>query len=607
MKKILLACVCSIGLFSITQAAETELFGPNVHLYTPSDDPAAIANEIKDIASRMRPGQFSDERHAILFMPGDYTAVGTIEVGYYTHLAGLGQHPNDVLLDNISTPTAFAPSKNVLCNFWRTAENFRVNKSDRLPLEWAVSQAAPIRRVISERRVMYDMGGMASGGFTADCIFLEAAGSKTQQQWYTRNSHIEKGSDGINPGGWNYAYQGVTFGPRANLKNNSDNWSVSRKNMGWGNVSREELTPVIREKPYLFVNGKGEFKVFKPALRRDCKGPSYTQSTNSEGIVLDLVQDFFIAKPGVSAQALNKALEQGKHLFFTPGLYELEEPLVITNSSTIVMGIGLATLIPAKGNIEAAITVEDDVDDVTICSLMFDARYDSKWLLRTGSAERGPRLACPADPMLLADLFFRVGGVVETPTNVEIMAEINTNRAICDHFWLWRADHGKGVGWTQNTCRNGLVVNGNGVTTYGLCNEHTQEYQTVWNGEWGHCFFYQSETPYDMQRQSDYMSHGGTVFGYASYKVGDHVKEHYASMMGIYDVFTKTGGAKIVAENSIEVPDREGVHIHHACNFGISRFGGGFNYLINGQVPSTQFKKGRYYIIDYGKDLPDDE
>ena len=227
MKKILLACVCSIGLFSITQAAETELFGPNVHLYTPSDDPAAIANEIKDIASRMRPGQFSDERHAILFMPGDYTAVGTIEVGYYTHLAGLGQHPNDVLLDNISTPTAFAPSKNVLCNFWRTAENFRVNKSDRLPLEWAVSQAAPIRRVISERRVMYDMGGMASGGFTADCIFLEAAGSKTQQQWYTRNSHIEKGSDGINPGGWNYAYQGVTFGPRANLKNNSDNWSVS--------------------------------------------------------------------------------------------------------------------------------------------------------------------------------------------------------------------------------------------------------------------------------------------------------------------------------------------------------------------------------------------
>ncbi|MBP5318500.1 MAG: hypothetical protein J6Y77_03765, partial [Paludibacteraceae bacterium] len=126
-------------------------------------------------------------------------------------------------------------------------------------------------------------------------------------------------------------------------------------------------------------------------------------------------------------------------------------------------------------------------------------------------------------------------------------------------------------------------------------------------GEWGRCFFYQSETPYDMQRQEDYMSHGGTVKGYASYKVGDHVKEHYASMMGIYDVFTKTGGAEIVAENSIEVPQRTGVHIHHACNFGISRHGGGFNYVINGQVPSSHFKKGRWYILDYGEDLPEEE
>jgi len=95
------------------------------------------------------------------------------------------------------------------------------------------------------------------------------------------------------------------------------------------------------------------------------------------------------------------------------------------------------------------------------------------------------------------------------------------------------------------------------------------------------------------------MSHNGTVNGYASYKVADHVQHHYAAMMGIYDVFTKTGGAEIVAESSIEVPNHEGVRVHHACNFGLSRNGGGFNFVINQSVPSTHHKKGRYYILDY--------
>ncbi|MBP5259272.1 MAG: glycoside hydrolase family 16 [Paludibacteraceae bacterium] len=576
------------------------LLGDNIIVFHDTDDMREIARIVNDLESSMRRGQFSDNRYAVYFAPGDYTQAGMLNVGYYTTMAGLGITPYEVKVSNISTPAPL-PRKNALCTFWRSLENLSVIATDGKDFHWGVSQAAPIRRVVSQRQVIYDMGGYGSGGFTADCCFKKSAGSKSQQQWYTRNSYIENGSDGINPGGWNFAYQGVEFGPKTNLTKNSDNWADNHNRHGWENVSRVELTPVIREKPFLYLGKDGRYKVFRPLLRRDCKGISYTENDPGEGDSFDLIDNFYIARPGVTAATLNEALRQGKHLFFTPGIYELEAPVIVENSGTIVLGTGMATLVPGDGNTDAALVLDDGVEDVTVASLLFDAYYSSRCLMRVGSPEQAGKLSCPFDPCLLADLFFRVGGVKETPTHADIMLEINGNRVIGDHFWIWRADHGKGVGWDMNTCKNGLVVNGNGVTVYGLLNEHCQEYQTLWNGEFGSCYFYQSESPYDPYDQSLYMSHDGTVRGYASYKVADHVQNHYACMMGMYDVFVHTQGAEIVIENSIEVPETPEVRIHHACNFGLSRPSGGFNYVINGQVPSTFQKKGRSYILDYPK------
>ena len=613
MKKSHILTLCALLLGALTCHAETEfipattpdytaytdpLLGDHVIVFHDTDNMKEIARIINDLESSMRREQFSENRYAIYFAPGNYTKAGILNIGYYTSMAGLGITPYEVKVNNISTPAPLRKN-NALCTFWRSLENLSVIATDCKEMHWGVSQAAPIRRVVSERQVIYDMGGYGSGGFTADCYFKKSAGSRSQQQWYTRNSYIERGSDGINPGGWNFAYQGVEFGKRTDLAKNSDNWASNPNRIGWENVSRVELTPIIREKPFLYLGKDGRYKVFRPALRRDCKGVSYTQTHAGEGDSFDLVNSFFIAKPGVSAATLNQALDQGKHLFFTPGIYEMEAPLVVQNSGTILLGTGLATLVPGKGNTDAALVIDDDVEDVTVASLMFDARYSSRCLMRVGSPEKAGKLACPFDPCLLADLFFRVGGVIDEPTNADIMLEINGNRVIGDHFWIWRADHGKGVGWDKNTSKNGLVVNGNGVTIYGLLNEHCQEYQTLWNGENGACYFYQSETPYDPYDQKMYMSHDGSVRGYASYKVADHVKHHFACMMGMYDVFVHTKGAHIVIENSIEVPDTPEVKIHHACNFGLSRPSGGFNFLINGQVPSTNQNNGRYQIVDY--------
>ena len=82
---------------------------------------------------------------------------------------------------------------------------------------------------------------------------------------------------------------------------------------------------------------------------------------------------------------------------------------------------------------------------------------------------------------------------------------------MADQIWLWRADHGAGAAWATNPTKNGLVVNGENVTIYGLFNEHHEEYQTLWNGNGGRVYFYQSELPYDVpdQRLLDERHHPG--------------------------------------------------------------------------------------------------
>lgn len=69
-----------------------------------------------------------------------------------------------------------------------------------------------------------------------------------------------------------------------------------------------------------------------------------------EGEILDLLNEFYVVKPGVSAEYMNKQLVAGKHLLITPGMYELSEPLHVTRPNTIILGIGWATLIPGEKN-----------------------------------------------------------------------------------------------------------------------------------------------------------------------------------------------------------------------------------------------------------------
>lgn len=583
---------------------EIELFGPNLYIYCPSDDKAALSKEINDIHDYMFRREFGENRYAFYFKPGNYKNTEYLNIAYYTHIGGLGKTPYEVEMNNVITPAPL-PSNNATCTFWRSAENLSIMGSSSMDpwasFMWAVSQAAPIRRIYSQRNGYYQWqwDGWCSGGFTADCYFEARSGSYSQQQWYTRNSYVNLGSQGYSAGGWNIAYQGVEFGPGVNMSNHSDNWGRAGDTQ-WNNVSRVETTPVIREKPFLFLGDDGRYKIFKPSLREpDSKGISWDRNDQGEGTIYDILDDFYIVKPGTSAETMNKQLEDGKHLFITPGQYELSEPLLVNRPNAIILGTGYATLIPGRENSEAAIII-GDVPGVTVASLLFDTRYDSKTLMMVGPEDAINNHS--ENPILLADLFFRVGGTRPENVNVDVALIINNSDVIGDHFWIWRADHGSGVGWFKNTSKNGLIVNGHHVTIYGLFNEHFQEYQTIWNGEKGRMYFYQCETPYDPTAQSDYMSHNGTVNGYAAYKVADHVQWHDAAMLGIYDVFINTNGANVAIESSVEVPERTGVKVHNACNVSISTPGlRGIQSVINGLERSTYNTQigRRYHIVDF--------
>ena len=129
---------------------------------------------------------------------------------------------------------------------------------------------------------------------------------------------------------------------------------------------------------------------------------------------------------------------------------------------------------------------------------------------------------------------------------------MNSDDVILDDIWAWRADHGNGVGWTQNTADTGVIVNGDDVTAYGLFVEHYQRTEVIWNGENGRVVFFQNELPYDPPSQAAWMEAPG-VPGFPAFEVADGVTPSAATGMGSYSFFNQ--GVDIFAAHAFEVPD----------------------------------------------------
>lgn len=528
-------------------------FGPNVLIFDPGMKD--IQSRIDAVFKQQERSQFGPGRFAYLFKPGKYNL--DVQVGFYMQVLGLGRLPDDVAITGaVRSKAQWMSHSNATCNFWRCAENLSVTPTEDQNVDiWAVSQATALRRLHVKGALNLWDGGWSSGGFLADTKVDGQVNSGSQQQWLSRNT--EWGS--WKGGSWNMVFVGTVNPP-------AGEWPQSPYTV----IDR---TPVIREKPYLFIDERGDYFVFVPSLENDgAKG--ITWSTGPTAGAAIPISRFYLARPERDSTAtLNAALDQGRHLLLTPGIYRLDAPIQVRRPGAIVLGLGYPTLQPINGT--PALTIAD-VDGIKVGGVLLEAgATNSPTLLEVG--EPGSRKTHEADPIFLWDIFCRAGGAKAGSTTC--MVTLNANHAVGDNFWLWRADHGRGAGWTSNPNKNGLEVNGDDVTIYGLFVEHCQEYQTVWNGNGGRVYFYQSEMPYDPPSQ-DAWRHGD-VNGYASYKVADSVKTHEAWGLGVYCVFY---AAPVLAENAIETPTVPGVKMHHLVTIRLSgQKNSGISHVINGR------------------------
>jgi hypothetical protein len=469
---------------------------------------------------------------------------------------------------------AFEANTNVTQNFWRACENFTAKPPDKAKVVWAVSQAAPMRRMHIAGDLWLFIGGWASGGWLSDTRIDGKVVSGSQQQWISRNCEWGSWQGGV----WNMVHLGVVNPP------------VNGAAGGWNSKYPHtviEKTPVIAEKPFLRLGDDGSIGVFVPAQKQGSIGCGWHDAAKEAGTWLALDR-FLIAKAGSdTAATMNNALAAGKHLLLTPGIYRLSEPLKVVKPDTIVLGLGMATLLPDQGN--AAVEVAD-VDGVKLAGLLIDAgAKESPYLIQVGAPGSSQRHE--QDPVYLYDIFCRVGGA--GAANVAAAVIINSNDVVGDHTWIWRADHGEGSGWTSSRGRNGLIVNGAHVSYYGLFVEHFQEYQTLWNGDDGRMVFYQCELPYDIPSQGAW-SHGASK-GWAGYKVADTVKNHSAAGLGIYSYFRD---AVASLDHAIEVPKTPGVRFTNMIGFWLTgKDGSAVDHLINdaGEASTKEHREARLH------------
>ena len=493
--------------------------------------------------------------------------------------SGLGRTPNDVVINGhvnvynrcLDTERGKPSNCIALDNFWRSASNLTVQGGGRRDCQkdtdfWAVSQAAPLRRmnIIGKFSLMdYCSAGpqYASGGFIADSKFsgTDAVINGSQQQFMVRNSEVPGWSNGV----WNQVFSGVVGAPATNFGTLGTDGKPANP------YTTLPTTPVSREKPYLYLDSQGAYQVLCPATRQNTSGVSWASGAESGGRTLPLTS-FFIARPSDSVATINAALSAGRNLLFTPGIYSIGQSIQVTKANTVVLGLGLATLTAAE---------RGRADD--------GGRRGRRGHRRTDLRRRSSQLARAAQ-----NRHHQRGRLAEQPGGAA--RRLLPHRRAASRQGLQQPGSQplryparppvglagrsrQGVGWTDNTADHGVIVNGNDVTATGLFVEHFQKEEVVWNGERGKTIIFQNEMPYDPPNQAAWKN--GTTLGYAAYKVADNVKTHQGWGMGSY-IYMNVDPT-IHASQAFAVPVTPGVKLHSLLTVQLNKGLGIIDHVVN--------------------------
>jgi len=608
------------------QPSTTKLEDSNVIIFDPSTSVEEIQGTFDRIFYEQVNNEMGSERYALYFKPGIYGSPEKplqLQIGYYTEVAGLGFIPDDVRIygkievhnrcfaEKPYDQGLFIPADGTgsvcfaLNTFWRSLSNLAItivnNDPDdcrRTAMFWAISQASSMRRAHITGGDVSLMDyctnpAFASGGYIAD---TKISGGKiisgSQQQFFSRNMDIDSWEGSV----WNQVFMGVVGAPN----DSGTSWGEE----GVPPFTTFPLTPLSREKPYLFAGSRdGEYFVRVPSLAKNARGSSWSNDGRvTPGTTLSLAL-FFIANPNHSVDEINRQLQDGKHLVFSPGVYRIDSSILVTKANTVVLGLGHATLTAVNGATPIRIA---DSPGIIVAGVTIDAgEVESPVLLEVGPPGSS-NSNNPDNPITLNDVYFRLGG--PHIGRAAVCLEINSNHVLVDHTWVWRADHGvenfdKSAGfdgdserWTINTGRNGVVVNGDNVTMTGLFVEHFQEYNLLWKGENGRVYFFQNELPYDPPTQDDWMSPGGKK-GWAAYKVDESVQSHELWAGGAYAY--NRNNPSIVTESGFEVPKRPLVKVNRVFTRNLSG-PGTIEHIVNNEGPLVNSEeKGPQYLNSY--------
>nr|BFF27579.1 hypothetical protein GCM10025732_55440 [Glycomyces mayteni] len=372
--------------------------------------------------------------------------------------------------------------------------------------------------------------GLASGGFFADSRFSGRVVSGSQQQFFTRNSNLQGGWAGSV---WNMVFVGTGGAPAHHFPDPSH--------------TVVDRAPVIREKPFLYTASDGEFRVFKPAVRRDAAGTSWEGGAPA-GTSISLAE-FYVVNPGEDVATVNRALAEGRHLLFTPGVHEFDQTLNVTAPGTVVLGLGLATIIPTGGQTAIAVA---DVDGAVIAGPSSTPGRPSP----TSSS----RSARPAPPPTTARTRSR------STTCSPASAARTRLRAGQPGDQLPQRHRRPPVAVARRPRRGGRLGRQPGRERPGRPRRRRGRLRALrralpgvpggLGGERGRTYFFQNEMPYDPPDQASWRSGAN---GWASYKVDDSVAEHALWGGGGYCFFNVDPG--VVCDRVFETPSHGGIRL----------------------------------------------
>ena len=245
------------------------------------------------------------------------------QVGYYTEVAGLGSSPNDVTVNG--TIDCLQP---VL----RARRLHRARELLALRREPDDQRRGQGR--LSVRRVLGDVAGhVAAAGprqrlRDADGLLLATRRTRAAASSPTRSSPAASVVNGSQQ-------QYLVSEQRSRRLDErrlepglcGRRWERPPKRSRTRPTRRSTTNPESREKPFLYVDSNDNFRVYVPDVQFNGRGTTWQNGqTPGHSVSID---DFFIAKPSDSVQAINNALAQGKNLIFTPGIYNVDQTIKV--------------------------------------------------------------------------------------------------------------------------------------------------------------------------------------------------------------------------------------------------------------------------------------